>query len=88
MSKEEFEKMWNQVEHIGSLMNLDYGEMCTIGGIFGQMKSELERLHDVEEQNKELKSLVLWSARRLPKTYKGYVYDGYKELTGEEPERL
>lgn len=43
---------------------------------------------DLEHENEELRRWVLWSARRLHKTYKDYVYDGYEELTGEKPERL
>ena len=43
---------------------------------------------DLKHENEELRRWVLWAARRLPKTYKGYVYDGFEELTGVKPERL
>ncbi|ALY08024.1 hypothetical protein EauS123_00025 [Exiguobacterium phage vB_EauS-123] len=47
-----------------------------------------ERIKELERENEELRRWVLWSARRLHRTYKDYVYDGYRDLTGEEPERL
>ncbi|KAB2334280.1 helix-turn-helix domain-containing protein [Bacillus mesophilum] len=49
---------------------------------------KMSKLEMLEKENKELKSMVLWSARRLHKTYKGYIYDDYEKVTGEKPERL
>lgn len=43
---------------------------------------------DLEEENKELKSLCLWSIRRVYKGYKNFAYDEYEKITGEKPERL
>ena len=43
---------------------------------------------DLEEDYEQLKGWLLWSARRLDKSYKGYVYDAYHRITGEQPERL
>lgn len=46
----------------------------------GDHIEENERLR---VENKELRTWILWSARRLHKSYKNYVYDGYKDVTGE-----
>lgn len=43
---------------------------------------------DLEEENKELKSLSLWAIRRTHKTYKDFAYNEYEKITGEKPERL
>ncbi|MDA7025039.1 hypothetical protein PJ311_00255 [Bacillus sp. CLL-7-23] len=43
-------------------------------------------LKDDEEKIKELKSLCLWSIRRLHQTYKDF--DEYEKITGDSPERL
>lgn len=43
---------------------------------------------EIEKENKELKSLCLWSIRRVHKTYKEFAYDDYEKITGEKPERL
>jgi hypothetical protein len=40
------------------------------------------------EENRELKSLCLWSIRRVHKTYKEFAYDEYEKITGEKAERL
>jgi hypothetical protein len=43
----------------------------------------------LEEERKELKSLCLWSARRLKHPqYKDFAYDEYEKITSENPERL
>ncbi|MDA7028475.1 hypothetical protein PJ311_18210 [Bacillus sp. CLL-7-23] len=51
----------------------------------GKVSSEIK---DDEEEIKELKSLCLWSIRRLHKTYKDFAYDEYEKITGDSPERL
>lgn len=43
---------------------------------------------DLEEENNELKSLCLWSIRRLHPSNKKYAYVDYEKITGEKPERL
>ncbi|MEK3819661.1 hypothetical protein MKY20_11400 [Cytobacillus sp. FSL W8-0315] len=43
---------------------------------------------ELEEENKELKSLSLWAIRRVHRSQKEFGYDEYKKITGEEPERL
>ena len=43
---------------------------------------------DLEEENEQLRSMVLWAARRLHKTYKPFIYDDYEKVTGHAPERL
>jgi hypothetical protein len=59
----------------------------TIRGI--EYIAELEELvNRLETENDELKSLCLWSARRLAKGYKTFAYDEYDEITGEKSERL
>lgn len=43
----------------------------------------------LEEENKELRSLCLWSIRRLPtKSYKEFAYNDYDNITGEQAERV
>lgn len=37
---------------------------------------------------KEAESIALWSARRLPQTYKSFAYDAIDELFGGKAERL
>lgn len=40
-------------------------------------------------ENKDLRSLLLWSARRLShKQHKDFAYTEYEKITGEKPERL
>lgn len=39
------------------------------------------------EEIRELRSLSLWMARRLPATHKKFAYDEYEEITGEKTER-
>lgn len=55
------------------------------GGYNFEVK-DTKPLHD--KQNEELKSLCLWSLRRLHKTHKDFGYDQYEKITGEKPERL
>jgi hypothetical protein len=44
---------------------------------------------DLEEENKELKSLCLWAIRRLShQQYKDFAYNEYEKITGEQPEKL
>ncbi len=44
-----------------------------------------EEQYALQEQNKELKSLCLWSARRLKhQQYKDFAYDQFEKLTGEK----
>jgi hypothetical protein len=52
--------------------------------------ADLEELVNyLESQNNDLKSLCLWSARRLShQQYKDYAYGEYEEITEEKPERL
>lgn len=51
----------------------------------GRHICEYEKL---KEMNKELKSLSLWSIRRLHTVNKVFAYDEYEKITGEEPERV
>lgn len=44
MEQEKLDQLWSQVEHMNNLLKLDYGEMVTIGGIFGEMKAEIIEL--------------------------------------------
>ncbi|MDA1477288.1 hypothetical protein PJ311_19030 [Bacillus sp. CLL-7-23] len=53
--------------------------------LIGKVPSELK---GAEEEIKELKSLCLWSIRRLHQTYKDFAYDEYEKITGDSPERL
>lgn len=61
-------------------------------GELNQMRRKLDEVKKKLEvslkENKELKSLCLWSARRLHKTHKDYAYSDYEKITGEKPERL
>jgi hypothetical protein len=43
---------------------------------------------ELEEENRELRSLCLWSIRRMHQTHKNYAYDDYEKVTGDKPERL
>ena len=48
-----------------------------------------EYVDKLQEENEELKSLSLWSLRRLKhQQYKGYAYDEYEKITGDKPERV
>lgn len=53
----------------------------------GKLKRSCE-ICDLLKENKELKSLCLWSIRRVHKTHKEFAYDEYETITGEKPERL
>lgn len=43
---------------------------------------------EMEEEIRELRTLALWSARRLHKVHKNFAYDQYEKITGEKAERL
>ena len=48
-----------------------------------------EYVDKLQEENEELKSLSLWSIRRLKhQQYKDYAYDEYEKITGDKPERV
>lgn len=47
-----------------------------------------DRISALEKENKELRSLSLWSIRRLHRTYKDFAYGDYEKVTGESVERL
>ncbi|MFQ3543470.1 hypothetical protein Q7A53_05240 [Halobacillus rhizosphaerae] len=44
MNKEELDKLWKQVSHVGEVLNLEYDSMLELGSIFGQMRTEIIRL--------------------------------------------
>lgn len=47
-----------------------------------------DRIEALEKENKELRSLSLWSIKRLHRTYKDFAYEDYEKITGEKTERL
>jgi hypothetical protein len=47
-----------------------------------------EMIEQLRKENKELKSLSLWSIRRVHKTYKEFAYGEYERITNEKAERL
>lgn len=52
----------------------------------GEHECDYEKLKEI---NRGLKSLCLWSARRLShEQYKDFAYDDYEKITGEKTERL
>lgn len=50
-----------------------------------KQEAEIDRL---QKQVDELYSISLWTARRLPQSYKPMVYDWIDEATGKESERV
>ena len=62
-------------------------------GDLNQMRRKLDevkkKLAVSLKENKELKSLCLWSARRLPHPqYKDFAYGELEKITGQKHERL
>lgn len=47
-----------------------------------------KRINELEQQVKELKSLSLWSIRRLPSMYKDFAYDDFEKITAEKADRV
>ncbi|WP_394139602.1 hypothetical protein [Cytobacillus oceanisediminis] len=52
------------------------------------LKMHKEMIEQLRKENKGLRSLSLWSIRRLHKTHKDFAYGDYERITGEKAERL
>lgn len=52
------------------------------------LKMYLEMIEQLRSENKDLISLCAWSARRLEKSRKHYVYDELDRITNTKIERL
>lgn len=53
MNSKYLDHLWKVLSSATNINNLEYGEAVTIGGVFGQMKAEIERL---QEENNNLKN--------------------------------
>lgn len=61
-------------------LELDYDEE--------KIEKIADYLRKSEQEIKELRSLSLWSIRRVHKIHKDFAYNEYEKITGEKPERL
>lgn len=54
MSEERFRELWAKVEHIGKIEHLSDDALLALGGIFGELKSKInkqaERVEELEKQ--------------------------------------
>jgi hypothetical protein len=44
MTKEELDKLWGEVNHICSVLQLEYDARVSLGSVFGRMRTEIEKL--------------------------------------------
>lgn len=55
MTDKEFEEIWKPVANVIEYCRLEYDEAVTIGGQFGKLKSEIQRLQEIlSDLNNEL----------------------------------
>jgi hypothetical protein len=50
MTDEEFEKIWASVESVIRHVKMQYDESIVIGGAFGQLRKEIERLREENDR--------------------------------------
>jgi len=50
MDEKKLDELWELVKRVGEIERLDYGAMVTLGSVFGQMRSEIERLQGQEKE--------------------------------------
>jgi hypothetical protein len=55
MDKNELDKLWEQVEHVGKIDHLGYDAMVSLGSVFGKMRKViLEQQEDIKQLETEL----------------------------------
>jgi SMC interacting uncharacterized protein involved in chromosome segregation len=54
MDKEKLDELWKVLSSATNIGKLHYDEAVTIGGVFGQMRSEIERLKEEIEALREV----------------------------------